>query len=167
MDLEYENLWISWKHERLTSLIVWDEQYIPRQVIFITYAIKEVVHAWMYAMINGELIKWKIKVSITRTSQPQEVDFHLFCEGKRLIDLSIKKQQTSDTTIDALPKDKNSISLIEELFISDLGMTLLLDHHPRFGFYSPSPNLKKIAKMLRGEQFKILDWLKQKKLISE
>jgi hypothetical protein len=118
-------------------------------------------------MIHGQLIKWKLKIDMLRTGQPQEIDFHLFCEGKRLIDLSIKKQQSLDRTMDDLLKDNNSISIIEELFISELGMALFLDKHPRYGFYSLSPNLRKITKMLRGEQFKILDWLKDKKLISE
>jgi hypothetical protein len=160
-----ENLWMPWGKALLTSIIVWDKDYIPRQVIIIAQKHKQGAQAIVYYMLGGLLCKHDVTITKQRTKRQQETDFHLFCEIKRMIDLDIRS--TRDDNLDSTTDegDENIRSLIEELFISELGMALLLDHDPEFGFYSLSPNIKKISKMIHGEPYRILDWLKSKKLI--
>jgi hypothetical protein len=55
--------------------------------------------------------------------------------------------------------------MIEEAFISALGMQLIEeDHHPDFGFYALSPNFNKIQKMIEGKSYHVIEFLQKLKL---
>ena len=66
----------------------------------------------------------------------------------------INKEQSEEAT--PTKKDLELEKLLKEAFLSSYAIALMREKSPDYGFYSLSPNLKKLEKMLKGLPYQLI-----------
>jgi hypothetical protein len=155
--------WIKKDDTWITSLIFWNKEYIPYQGVILRKNGKHQVQLVYYFKLLNQFVGRMMVISQGRTSQEEEWLFHIARIGKDLLEQWLNAQ-----AMDGQPSPPVSVELehmIEEAFISALGMQLIEeDHHPDFGFYALSPNFNKIQKMIEGKSYHVIEFLQKLKL---
>jgi len=150
--------WIKKEEALVTSLLVWNSIYIPTQVII--FRVDSVIESnfIIYFKHSERLIGKFIILNESRTNTENELEFQIAFKIKRLLDeIEIfEGEMKSDFDVYA---DNEFNRIVNLVFMSDIAMTLMLEEHPRFGFYSVSPNIKKIETILAGKKDDFLEKL--------
>ncbi len=143
--------WIEKEGSLVTSLLVWNCGYLPTQVIIFRADTAMEVNFIVYFKSNDRLIGKFLQVNESRTNTENELEFRLAFRIKELLDQVhfSNDEMASDFDVYA---DNEFSRIVNLVFMSDLAMELMLEEHPKYGFYSLSPNIKKIETILSGKE---------------
>lgn len=152
---------VIWKNKNgslITSLLIWDDDYIPHQVVIIRKNYYSHISFIFYFFENDMLTSLYYELSDLRTKAENEIEFHMTLKIKSLLDEMrlnpYKTSQENDLNYDLR-------DLVEEIFMSSIAMEIMKEEHPLFGFYSLSPNLRKFDNVLNGEKDELFESLKK------
>jgi hypothetical protein len=151
--------WIRIGDTLISSFMIWTNDYLPYQTVMLRRQTKHSHQLVYYFKLEDKFVGSMVDIPKGRTQTEEEHVFHIAFEGLRMLYQWLNHQENEGQP--SPPITKQLQQLIEEAFISDLGMQLIKEeHHPDFGFYSLSPNYKKIAKMVEGKSYSLLEFLK-------
>lgn len=152
--------WIQQDKTWISSFIFWTHDYIPYQSVMLRMNGQHEIHMVYYFKMLDQFVGSMVTIPRGRTHQEEEWLFHIAFKGLELLEEWIRHPDQDGSGATPLPK--SLATMIEEAFISELGMQLIEEEHqPDFGFYSLSPNFKKIKKMVEGKSFSLLTFLKE------
>jgi hypothetical protein len=150
--------WVRIGDTLISSFIIWTKDYLPYQTVMLRRQTKHSHQLVYYFKLEDKFVGSMVAIPKGRTETEEENVFHIAHEGLRILYQWLNHQENEGQPSPPITQELQQ--LIEEAFISDLGMQLITEeHHPDFGFYSLSPNFKKIKKMVEGKPFSILNYL--------
>ena len=156
--------WIKTKAIKITSLIIWNNDYEPYQTIIFREDKKIELKVIYYFQLDDKVVAYHQTIQGFRTDTEEEQFFQVARIGLLLLGhaLDEEKHGTGTSKQDPLT-DTRLNKLLEEAFLSSLAIDLMRTKSPDFGFYSFSPNLKKIEKMINGEDYHLLNFIQRLK----
>lgn len=143
--------WIRKDESLVTSLLVWNNIYIPTQIIIFRVDFELLSNFIIYFKHEDMLIGKFIQIQESRTNTENELEFHIAFKIKWLLDEVQISNKGVKSDFDVY-EDHEFNRIVHEVFMSDIAMTLMMEEHPKFGFYSLSPNIKKIETILSGRK---------------
>jgi len=144
--------WIKKSNALITSLIYWEKHFDPYQVIIFRWDRVQSQDLIYYFNINSTILAFPHIIEAYRTNKEEEKNYHIARLGLMLLEKTIEKSMNSEGMEDYSPQKNNELDkLLKEAFLSIYGMELQREKHPDFGYYSLSPNFKKLEKMLAGQ----------------
>jgi hypothetical protein len=163
MDNQFMN-WISTKTIKITSLILWNKEYEPYQTIILREDRKTDLKVIYYFQLDDKVVAFQQTIHGFRTATEEERLFQISRIGLLLLGKALGEEEELPSTSNEDPlTDKRLNDLLEEAFLSRLAIDLMRTRSPDFGFYSFSPNMKKIEKMIHGEDYHLLNLILRKK----
>jgi len=148
--------WVKSHNYLITSLVIWDHRYEPYQAIIFRLEKGNVMHLIYYVQLDTNVIASTQEIHEFRTNTEAEKMFHVARTGLLVLENALNQTPTDGTSAQAPVLDQ----LFNDAFMSPYAIALMREKSPDFGFYSFSPNLKKITKMLEGQPYQLLAWLK-------
>lgn len=155
-------IWIEKDIALVTSLLIWNNEYIPTQVVILRSDIGQVTYIILYFKNNDNLIGKFFTIGDLRTDTANELEFHIAFKIKAVLDeiTTSDMEVKSDFDVEA---DYEFSRIVNSIFMSDVAMELMMKEHPVFGFYSISPNIMKIQTILSDEKDDMLKVLLSKR----
>jgi hypothetical protein len=153
--------WVKKNKSEVTSIIIWTYYYIPHQSLIVRQKKHHQMFLTHYLKLNSYLINIKSVINIANKSE-EEINYHITRTALNDIENELydQKKLIENTSRNDEPLSKNQ-GFLEDVFISNLGMELIKEKHPDYGFYSMSPNFLKIQKMVNQEAYKLFDIIKK------
>ena len=139
--------WLKKDKTLITSLIIWDHEYEPYQVVILRLNQAQDIHLIFYFQLDDGVVANQHTLGPLRTNSDEEINFHIARLAREFLD--IQGGKTNGEESPNSPDDPLNDSL-KEVFLSPIAIELMREKHPEFGFYSNSPNLKKLEKILLG-----------------
>lgn len=156
--------WIKNHHSKITSLILWDKNYEPYQTIILRHDNKNQIHLIYYFQLDDRVVAYRQTIQEFRTDTEEEKFFQIARIGLWLLEMALEFNPKNNGVIQEDPPiDKRLNDLLSEAFLSGLAIGMMRTKSPDFGFYSFSPNLKKLEKMIRGENYSLLAFIQRLK----
>jgi hypothetical protein len=147
--------WIETKASLVTSLILWDQHYEPYQVIIFRHTTKQEEQVIYYFQLDDVILAYQQVLSSFRTETEEERQFQIARAALLILEKSmINKEQGEEAT--PTKKDLELEKLLKEAFLSSYAIALMREKSPDYGFYSLSPNFKKLEKMLQGLPYQLI-----------
>lgn len=148
--------WIEKEEALVTSLLVWNNIYIPTQIIIFRVDTEFESNFIIYFKDKDRLLGKFIQLNDSRTNTENELEFQVAFKIKDLLDKIQTYESEMESDFDVY-EDNEFSRIVNLVFMSDIAMALMLEEHPKFGFYSLSPNIKKIETILSGEKDDFLE----------
>lgn len=145
--------WLKQNNVLVTSLLIWDNDYLPHQVIVLRNdePLENRIRLGSYFRNDTDVIPFNFLLSSFRTTSEEEVEFRLVMTIHEQLEYVHGLDASASSTGSSVASDEDPLAkLFNELFMSDLAMHLMLERHPTFGCYSMSPNLNKIQTILHN-----------------
>lgn len=139
--------WLKKEKTLISSLIIWNHGYEPYQVVILRSNHASDVNLIFYFQLDDGIVANQHTLGPLRTNSDEEIDFHVARLAREFLDNQGDKPIGEGSTTS--PDDSLKESL-KEVFLSPITIELMREKHPQFGFYSNSPNLKKLEKILLG-----------------
>jgi hypothetical protein len=139
--------WLKKEKTTISSLIIWNHEYEPFQVVILRSNHGSDINLIFYFQLDDGIVANQHSIGQLRTKTDEEVNFHVARLAREFLDGQGNKSITQSSTTS--PNDLLEDSL-KEVFLSPIAIELMREKHPEFGFYSNSPNLKKIEKIMLG-----------------
>ena len=139
--------WLKKDKTLITSLIIWDHEYEPYQVVILRLNQAQDIHLIFYFQLDDGVVANQHTLGKLRTNSDEEINFHVARLARDFLD--IQGGKTNGEESPDSPDDQLKDSL-KEVFLSPIAIELMREKHPEFGFYSNSPNLRKLEKILLG-----------------
>jgi hypothetical protein len=144
--------WIKTKASLVTSLILWDHHYEPYQVIIFRVEKGNMLHLIYYFQLDTSVVASIQDIQEFRTNTEEEKMFQIARIGLLILENTLSQKPTEEPSQQAPVLDQ----LFNEAFMSSLAIELMREKAPDYGFYSFSPNLKKLQKMIEGKPYHLL-----------
>jgi hypothetical protein len=153
--------WLEHNQTLVTSLIIWTWEYEPYQVIIFHPKKQENINVIYYFNVDGSIIAKQAKINSTRTQSTQERDYHIARLALEYLESITNEMPDLNKENEEEASNPQIDEAIKETFISTYGMEIIREKHPDFGFYSLSPNLNKLEKILKGEYKSLLEEIRK------
>jgi hypothetical protein len=153
--------WLEHNQTLVTSLILWTWEYEPYQVIIFHLKKLENNHVIYYFNVDGFIFAKQDKISTNRTQTIYEKDYRIARIALEHLESFFNEMPNSGQENEKEVDNPQLDEAIKETFISTYGMEIMREKHPDFGFYSLSPNLNKLEKILKGEYKSLLDEIRK------
>jgi len=156
--------WINVKQKMITSLLVWDQFYEPYQTIIFRQKYQTHESLIYYVKLDSVIFASPITLFNFRTETEEERHFFIAKKALEIIENALNQIQSDETGGNPqpnLPLD----ALLKEAFLSPLALELMREKAPDYGYYSISPNFKKLQKMLEAKPYHILEFIDSLKFI--
>jgi hypothetical protein len=150
--------WIKVKETTITSLIIWEKHYEPYQVIIFRKNHPDRIDLIYYIQLDNLIIARQVFLNDFRTESEEEKLFQIARTGLILIEKMLDNTQESSDG-DSASSNEELEKILKEAFLSSYAISLMREKHPEHGFYSLSPNFKKIEKMLTNQPYHLLQFL--------
>jgi hypothetical protein len=150
--------WIKVKETNITSLIIWEKHYEPYQVIIFRKNHLDRTDLIYYIQLDNAIIARQISLNDFRTETEEEKLFQIARIGLILVEKMLDNSEESSHGDSASPNEELE-KILKEAFLSSYAIALMREKNPEFGFYSLSPNFKKIEKMLTNQPYHLLQFL--------
>ena len=158
--------WINIKQNYITSLLLWDHNYEPHQTIIFRHNHNNHLQLFFYFKTTSQVLAFQDTISEFRTETEQERMFQIARMALLKLEALLIEEQNNDSHPHFLKPIRPELNkLFDEAFLSSYGIALMRERAPDFGFYSLSPNIKKIEKMLLDKPYSIIDHLRHYNLI--
>jgi hypothetical protein len=144
--------WIKSSNYLITSLVIWDQNYEPYQVIIFRFDKGNMLHLIYYFQLDTSVVASIQDIQEFRTNTEEEKMFQIARLGLLILENTLSQKPTEETSQQAPVLDQ----LLNEAFMSSLAIELMREKAPDYGFYSFSPNLKKLQKMIEGKPYHLL-----------
>jgi hypothetical protein len=144
--------WIKTSNYLITSLVIWDQHYEPYQVIIFRFDKGKMLHLIYYFQLDTSVVARIQDTQEFRTNTEQEKMFQIARTGLLTLENTLHQKPTEETSQQAPVLDQ----LFNEAFMSSIAIELMREKAPDYGFYSFSPNFKKLQKMLEGKPYHLL-----------
>ena len=139
--------WLKKEKTLISSLIIWNREYEPYQVVILKRNQGDNFRVIFYFRLDDGVVAYELTIGQLRTNTEEEINFHVARLAREFIDNQSKKTISEGTTTS--PDDSLKESL-KEVFLSPIAIEIIREKSPEYGFYSNSPNLKKLEKILLG-----------------
>jgi len=146
--------WLKKDKTLITSLIIWNRDYEPYQVIILRSNSVQNINLIFYFQLDDGVVANQHTLGQLRTNSDEEINFHIARFAREFLDNQGETTAREGST--SSPDDQLRDSL-KEVFLSPVAIELIREKHPEFGFYSNSPNLKKLEKILLGTYLGLLN----------
>jgi hypothetical protein len=139
--------WLKKEKTLISSLIIWNHEYEPYQVVILRSNHASDNNLIFYFQLDDGIVANQHSIGHFRTNTDEEVNFHVARLAREFLD---KQGDKSILEGSANSPDDSLKDSLKEVFLSPIAIELMREKHPEFGFYSNSPNLKKIEKIMLG-----------------
>jgi hypothetical protein len=154
--------WIKKSDALITSLVYWDKHYEPFQVIIFRWDRGDSQDLIYYFNINSVVYAFPHIIEAYRTHKEEEKQYHIARLGLMLLEKTIEKTTDHEDMKNYYPPKNDELDkLLRNAFMSIYAMELMREKNPEFGYYSLSPNFKKIENMLAGIYENLLTTIKK------
>lgn len=141
-------------------MIIWDDTYLPKQTIIFRDDKRYQINLIYYFKLDKLFIAIKQKIDSFRTKTEEEKLFQIARLGLvHLMKFNVDEKKIMEELTSTLAEDDSLNQLLDEVFLSDLAMSLMRTKSPDYGFYSFSPNLSKLERMIHGEEYSLLRFI--------
>jgi hypothetical protein len=153
--------WIKINQTFITSLLLWEHRYEPYQTIIFRNNHMNHIKIFLYFKIRSNIVAFQETVFEFRTETEEERMFQVARIALlKLEELLIDKQLTGEHADNSKLISQDLNKLFDEAFLSPYALELMLEKSPEFGFYSVSPNIKKIELMLIGKPYSLMNHIR-------
>jgi hypothetical protein len=153
--------WININQTFITSLLLWEHRYDPYQTIIFRKNHKNHIKIFLYFKIRSNIVAFQESIFEFRTETEEERMFQVArISLLKLEELLIDKQVTGENAENSKLISQHLNKLFDEAFLSSYALELMRERSPEFGFYSISPNIKKIELMLLGKPYSLMNHIR-------
>jgi hypothetical protein len=153
--------WISKNKTFITSLIIWNHIYEPYQVIVLRKEEFKKNHLIYYFQLDHGVVANQQSITTLRTDTQAEINFHVTRLAREFLDSTTVEQSSQSSDAEpSIPNDELK-NILQECFLSPIAIDIMKEKEPEFGFYSISPNFKKLEKILLGTYQGLLGMIMQ------
>jgi hypothetical protein len=153
--------WISHNGYLVTSLIVWEQHYEPYQTIIFRFDRDNHINLIYYFQLNETILAFPHDLSNFRTNTEEEKMFFIARQASHFLEKALISEDDSSSENSNQSKNNDLDDILSETFLSVYAIELMREKSPDFGFYSYSPNLNKIEKILNGQSYNLLDFIRK------
>jgi hypothetical protein len=137
---------VSWVKDRdfmFTSLVIWDDNYLPYSVIIFRKDNLNNHEIRMYVTINGLVYKEDFIIDIKKTNSEDEVLYRITNWAQKLINVYVIFNHDEEKMLhknDASMACRNEMFLVDIISLKQEDLVRIRLKSPDFGFYSMAPN---------------------------
>lgn len=154
-----EICWLKDKDYMLTSVIIWNEKYLPFQMVIFRKDNPDKIEIRMYTKVEDMIYSEENLLGNFRTDQEEEIVYQLLESCQRMLNVytvfdkeSEKKYHKDDYQM----ADRLETNLVDALMLDDSVMDMLKEAAPDFGFYSLAVNFIKMKEKIENQELENL-----------
>jgi hypothetical protein len=154
-----EITWLKDKDYMLTSVIIWNEKYLPFQMVIFRKDNPDKIEIRMFTKVEDMIYMEENLLGKFRTNQEEEIVYQMLNSCQRMLNVytvfdkeSEKKYHKNDYQL----ADRLETNLVDALMLDDSVMDMLKDAAPDFGFYSLAVNFNQMKKAIESQELESL-----------
>ncbi|MDT8337268.1 MAG: hypothetical protein RQ856_05515, partial [Candidatus Izemoplasmatales bacterium] len=154
-----EITWLKDKDYMLTSVIIWNEKYLPFQMVLFRKDNHDKIEIRMFTKVEDMIYMEENLLGNFRTDQEEEIVYQLLNSCQRMLnvytvfDKEAEKRYHKD---DYQLADKLETNLVDALLLDDSIMDMYKEAAPEIGFYSLAVNFNKMKKAIENQELENL-----------
>ncbi len=160
--MKYSQKRIQWVKERnfkLTSLVIWNDDYLPFSCVVFRKDNQETVEVRMYTTVEGLIYKEDFIIDEKRTNTEEEIIFRLTNWAQKVINVYTVLDKSEERLLhknDAVMACRNEMFMVNIISLKNKEMEEMRLKSPDFGFYSMAPNFDEYVNEMETNENSVL-----------